>query len=60
MQLLAKGKVKGSKGMQGTYMDEKDEEMDRAAKVHPSDKIAKLNFGRHSNTSISGASALGK
>jgi hypothetical protein len=30
-------------------MQKADEEADLAAKVHTSDKIAKLNFGRHSN-----------
>jgi hypothetical protein len=43
---LANGKVKGSKGIQQNYMEKKDEEADLAAKVHPSDKIANLNYGR--------------
>jgi hypothetical protein len=46
LQLLAKYKVKGTKGLQQNYIEKKDEEMDRAAKVHTSDKIAKLNQGR--------------
>lgn len=33
--------------MQQNYLEKKDEEMDLEAKVHTSDKIAKLNQGRH-------------
>jgi hypothetical protein len=32
--------------MQQNYLEKKDEEMDLEAKVHPSDKIAKMNQGR--------------
>ncbi|KAJ6445905.1 plasmid p 4b orf-3 family protein [Purpureocillium lavendulum] len=43
LQLLATNKVKGTKFLQQNYIDKKDEELDLAAKVHTSDKIARLN-----------------
>ncbi|KAK3185255.1 hypothetical protein K4F52_005955 [Lecanicillium sp. MT-2017a] len=47
LQLLEANKIKGTKFMQQNYLEKKDEEMDLEAKVHTSDKIAKLNQGRH-------------
>ena len=32
--------------MQQNYIEKKDQELDLEAKVHPSNKIAKLNEGR--------------
>ena len=46
LQLLATNKIKGTKFLQQNYLDKKEEEMDLAAKVHTSDKIARLNHGR--------------
>jgi hypothetical protein len=46
LQLLATNKIKGTKGLQQNYLEKKDEEADLAAKVHPVNKIAKLNEGR--------------
>ncbi|KAF4947029.1 hypothetical protein FSARC_14058, partial [Fusarium sarcochroum] len=42
-------KIKGTKFLQQNYVNQKDEELDRAAKVHTSDKIAKLNIDRFSS-----------
>lgn len=49
LQLLAANKIKGTKFMQQNYLEKQDEELDIAAKVHTSDKIAKLNQGRFSS-----------
>lgn len=46
LQLLATNKIKGTKFLQQNYIDKKDEELDLAAKVHTSDKVAQLNQGR--------------
>ncbi|KAK0392590.1 hypothetical protein NLU13_2085 [Sarocladium strictum] len=48
LTLLANSKVKGTKGLQQNYMSQQDQDADLAAKVHTSDKIAKLNEGRFS------------
>lgn len=39
----------GTKGLQQNYVSKQEEELDLAAKVHTSDKIAKLNHGRFSS-----------
>ncbi|KAF5616709.1 mitochondrial ribosomal L37p [Fusarium sp. NRRL 52700] len=49
LQLLKTNKIKGTKFLQQNYVDQKDQELDLAAKVHTSDKIAKLNYGRFSS-----------
>jgi hypothetical protein len=49
LQLLSTNKVKGTKFLQQNYLEKKDEEMDLAANVHPSNRIAKLNEGRFSS-----------
>ncbi|KAF5531244.1 mitochondrial ribosomal L37p [Fusarium mexicanum] len=49
LQLLKTNKIKGTKFLQQNYVDQKDQELDLAAKVHTSDKIAKLNHGRFSS-----------
>ncbi|OAA59333.1 NADH-ubiquinone oxidoreductase 12 kDa subunit [Cordyceps fumosorosea ARSEF 2679] len=49
LELLATNKIKGTKFLQQNYLEKKDEELDIAAKVHTSDKIAKLNHGRFSS-----------
>lgn len=46
LQLLASNKVKGTKFIQQNYIEQKDEELDMAAKVHTADKIRRLNDGR--------------
>ncbi|KAF4984164.1 hypothetical protein FZEAL_562 [Fusarium zealandicum] len=48
LQLLKSNKIKGTKFLQQNYIDQKEEELDRAAKVHTSDKLAKLNQDRFS------------
>lgn len=48
LQLLGKNKVKGTKFIQQNYLEQKDQEIDLERKVHPVDKIAKLNHGRFS------------
>lgn len=48
LQLLAANKIKGTKFIQQNYIDRKEEEIDLEAKVHTSQKIAKLNQGRFS------------
>ncbi|PNY20413.1 Uncharacterized protein TCAP_07416 [Tolypocladium capitatum] len=50
LQLMASNKIKGTKFLQQNYIEKKDEELDLAAKVHTSNKIAKLNEGRFSST----------
>lgn len=47
--MLKSNRIKGTKFMQQNYITKKEEEIDRAAKVHTSDKIAKLNQGRHAS-----------
>lgn len=47
--MLAANKIKGTKFIQQNYLEKKDEEIDLEAKVHTSDKIAKLNQGRFSS-----------
>lgn len=49
LQLLKANKIKGTKFLQQNYVDEKEADLDRAAKVHTSDKIAKMNQGRFSS-----------
>ncbi|KAJ9428909.1 mitochondrial ribosomal protein L37-domain-containing protein [Fusarium oxysporum] len=49
LQLLKTNKIKGTKFLQQNYVDQKDQELDLAAGVHTSDKIAKLNHGRFSS-----------
>ena len=49
LELLAANKIKGTKFMQQNYLEQKEEDLDLAAKVHTSDKIAKLNQGRFSS-----------
>ncbi|KAF5676077.1 hypothetical protein FDENT_9618 [Fusarium denticulatum] len=49
LQLLKTNKIKGTKFLQQNYVDQKDQELDLAGKVHTSDKIAKLNHGRFSS-----------
>ncbi|KZZ99090.1 Complex I subunit NDUFS6 [Moelleriella libera RCEF 2490] len=46
LQLLASNKIKGTKFIQQNYIEQKDEELDMAAKVHTADKIRRLNDGR--------------
>jgi hypothetical protein len=46
LQLLSQSKIKGTKFLQQNYLEKKDEEMDLEAKVHPINKIAKLNEAR--------------
>ncbi|KAG7422063.1 hypothetical protein ACKAV7_000901 [Fusarium commune] len=50
LQLLKTNKIKGTKFLQQNYVDQKDQELDLAARVHTSDKIAKLNHGRFSSS----------
>ncbi|CAG7557049.1 unnamed protein product [Fusarium equiseti] len=49
LQLLKTNKIKGTKFLQQNYVDQKEQDLDRAAKVHTSDKIAKMNHGRFSS-----------
>ncbi|QUC18785.1 uncharacterized protein UV8b_03026 [Ustilaginoidea virens] len=49
LQLLATNKIKGTKFIQQNYIEQKDQELDLAAKVHTSDKIRRLNQGRFSS-----------
>ncbi|KAL4730093.1 hypothetical protein ACLX1H_002123 [Fusarium chlamydosporum] len=51
LQLLKTNKIKGTKFLQQNYVDQKEHDLDRAAKVHTSDKIAKMNHGRFSSRS---------
>lgn len=44
--MLKTNKIKGTKFLQQNYIDQKEEELDRAAKVHTSDKLAKINQDR--------------
>ncbi|CEJ85863.1 Putative NADH-ubiquinone oxidoreductase 12 kDa subunit [[Torrubiella] hemipterigena] len=46
LTMLTQNKIKGTKFIQQNYIEQKDADMDLAAKVHPSDKIAKINQGR--------------
>ncbi|KJZ73560.1 NADH-ubiquinone oxidoreductase 12 kDa subunit [Hirsutella minnesotensis 3608] len=46
LELLATTKIRGTKFLQQNYVSKKDEEADLAAKVHPINKIAKMNEGR--------------
>jgi hypothetical protein len=46
LQLLANGRIRGTKFLQQNYLDKKEEEIDLEAKVHPINKIAKLNEAR--------------
>ncbi|KOS16657.1 NADH-ubiquinone oxidoreductase 12 kDa subunit [Escovopsis weberi] len=48
LTLLAANKIRGTKFLQQNYMDKREEQLDLEAKVHTSDKIAKLDQGRHS------------
>lgn len=43
--MLATNKVKGTKFLQQNYVEQKDQELDMAARVHTADKIAKINGG---------------
>ncbi|KAF5706027.1 hypothetical protein FGLOB1_7663 [Fusarium globosum] len=52
LQLLKTNKIKGTKFLQQNYVDQKDQDLDLAAKVHTSDKIAKLNHGRFSSSTF--------
>lgn len=45
LQMLATNKVKGTKFVQQNYVEQKDQELDIAAKVHTANKIAKINAG---------------
>lgn len=47
--MLVQNKIKGTKFIQQNYLDQKDADLDLAAKVHPSDKIAKINQARFSS-----------
>ncbi|KAG5946382.1 hypothetical protein E4U53_006597 [Claviceps sorghi] len=49
LQMLATSKIKGTKFLQQNYVEQKDHELDLAAKVHTANKIAKLNHGRFSS-----------
>lgn len=49
LELLATTKIKGTKFLQQNYIQKMDEEMDRLAKVHTSDKIGRINEKRFSN-----------
>ncbi|KAK7420454.1 hypothetical protein QQZ08_010368 [Neonectria magnoliae] len=49
LQLLKTNKIKGTKFLQQNYVTKQDEEMDRLAKVHTSDKVAKMNQARFSS-----------
>lgn len=49
LQLLSTNKIKGTKFIQQNYLEQKDQELDMAARVHTTDKIAKLNHGRFSS-----------
>ncbi|KAH7328653.1 hypothetical protein B0I35DRAFT_403985 [Stachybotrys elegans] len=49
LELLASNKIKGTKFIQQNYLTKQDEEIDLEAKVHPINKIAKMNEGRHSS-----------
>lgn len=49
LQLMETNKIKGTKFLQQNYIEKKEEELDLAAKVHTSNKIAKLNEGRFSS-----------
>ncbi|RGP65688.1 mitochondrial ribosomal l37p [Fusarium longipes] len=49
LQLLKTNKIKGTKFLQQNYVDQKEHDIDLAAKVHTSDKIAKMNHGRFSS-----------
>lgn len=44
--MLKTNKIKGTKFLQQNYIDKQEEEMDLQAKVHTSDKVAKLNQQR--------------
>jgi hypothetical protein len=46
LQLLSQSRIKGTKFLQQNYLTKQDEEMDLEAKVHPINKIAKLNQDR--------------
>ncbi|KAK5990815.1 Complex I-12kD [Cladobotryum mycophilum] len=48
LTLFAANKIRGTKFIQQNYLEKKDEQLDLEAKVHTSDKIAKLNQGRFS------------
>ncbi|KPM38917.1 hypothetical protein AK830_g7621 [Neonectria ditissima] len=49
LQLLKSNKIKGTKFIQQNYVTKQDEEMDRLAKVHTSDQVAKMNQARFSS-----------
>ncbi|QPC66737.1 hypothetical protein HYE67_008968 [Fusarium culmorum] len=51
LQFLKSNKIKGTKFLQQNYVDQKEHDLDLAAKVHTSDKIAKMNRDRFSSTS---------
>ncbi|EQK98777.1 hypothetical protein G6O67_001568 [Ophiocordyceps sinensis] len=46
LELLATTKIKGTRFLQKNYIRQVDEAMDRLARVHTSDKIAKMNEKR--------------
>ncbi|KHN99877.1 NADH-ubiquinone oxidoreductase 12 kDa subunit [Metarhizium album ARSEF 1941] len=45
LQMLATNKIKGTKFLQQNYLEQKDQELDIAAKTHTADKMAKINGG---------------
>lgn len=47
--MLKTNKIKGTKFLQQNYVTKQDEEMDRLAKVHTSDQVAKMNQARFSS-----------
>ncbi|KAM0341347.1 hypothetical protein ACHAPU_010090 [Fusarium lateritium] len=49
LQLLQSNKIKGTKFLQQNYITQKDQQLDLAAKVHTSNKIANLNKERFSS-----------
>ncbi|PHH60051.1 hypothetical protein CDD81_2180 [Ophiocordyceps australis] len=46
LQLLLTSKIKGTKFLQQNYLNKKEEEIDLEAKVHPINKIARINDDR--------------
>ncbi|CCE33413.1 hypothetical protein E4U22_000675 [Claviceps purpurea] len=45
-ELFAKNQFKGTRYLQRQYLSQQEEELDKMAKVHPKDKIARMNDGR--------------
>ncbi|PHH73450.1 hypothetical protein CDD82_5472 [Ophiocordyceps australis] len=46
LQLLTTSKIKGTKFLQQNYLNKKEEEIDLEAKVHPINRIARINDDR--------------